>query len=44
VTEWTAVRFDAAAAHLIASNGHVHAEVVDTIRAFHDERAKNQLS
>jgi len=36
--------FDAAAAHLIASNGHVHAEVVDTIRAFHDERAKNQLS
>ena len=36
--------FDPAAAHLIASNGHVHAEVVDTIRAFRAERAKNQLS
>jgi myo-inositol-1(or 4)-monophosphatase len=36
--------FDPAAAHLIASNGQVHAEVVDTIRAFRAERAKNQLS
>jgi len=36
--------FDPAAAHLIASNGQVHAEVVDAIRAFRAERAKNQLS
>jgi len=35
--------FDPAAAHLIASNGQVHAEVVATIRAFRAERAKNQL-
>ena len=33
--------FDPAAAHLIASNGQVHAEVVDTIRTFRAERAKN---
>ena len=36
--------FDPAAAHLIASNGQVHAEVVDTIRAFRAERAKNRMS
>src|SRR4029434_2421506 len=36
--------FDPAAAHLVASNGRVHAEVVDTIRAFRAEHAKNQLS
>jgi myo-inositol-1(or 4)-monophosphatase len=42
--EWTVVQFDPAAAHLIASNGQVHAEVVDTIRAFRAERAKTQLN
>jgi myo-inositol-1(or 4)-monophosphatase len=31
--------FDPAAAHLVASNGHVHTEVVETIRAFRGERA-----
>jgi len=36
--------FDPAAAHLIASNGHVHGEVVDTIAAFREERAKKQKS
>ena len=36
--------FDTGAAHLIASNGHVHAEVVETIRAFRAERAKNRTS
>ena len=36
--------FDAAAAHLIASNGHVHGEVVDTIAEFRDQRSKKQLS
>jgi len=36
--------FDAAAAHLIASNGHVHGEVVDTIAEFRAQRAKKQLS
>jgi myo-inositol-1(or 4)-monophosphatase len=37
-------RFDPAAAHLIASNGHVHGEVVDTIAAFREERAKRRQS
>lgn len=32
--------FDPAAAHLVASNGHVHAAVVDTIGAFRAERAR----
>jgi myo-inositol-1(or 4)-monophosphatase len=36
--------FDPAAAHLIASNGHVHGEVVDTIAAFREERAKKPKS
>jgi len=36
--------FDAAAAHLIASNGHVHGEVVDTIAECRDQRSKKQLS
>ena len=36
--------FDPAAAHLIASNGHVHREVVDTIADFRSEQAKKQLS
>jgi myo-inositol-1(or 4)-monophosphatase len=36
--------FDPGAAHIIASNGHVHAEVVETIRAFGAERAKNRSS
>ena len=36
--------FDAAAAHLIASNGHVHEEVVDTIAEFRAQRAKNRMS
>jgi myo-inositol-1(or 4)-monophosphatase len=36
--------FDPDAAHLIASNGQVHAEVVDTIRSFRAERAKNPTS
>jgi myo-inositol-1(or 4)-monophosphatase len=34
--------FDPAAAHLIASNGHVHAEVVDTIRAFRADRTEKR--
>jgi len=36
--------FDAAAAHLIASNGHVHREVVDTIAKFRVEHVKKQMS
>ena len=36
--------FDPAAAHLIASNGHVHREVVDAIADFRSEYAKKQLS
>jgi myo-inositol-1(or 4)-monophosphatase len=36
--------FDPAAAHLIASNGHVHREVVATIADFRAERAKKQMS
>src|SRR5689334_9751626 len=36
--------FDPAAAHLIASNGHVHGEMVETIAAFLAEREKNRLS
>jgi hypothetical protein len=36
--------FDPAAAHLIASNGRVHQEVVDAIAAFRAERARNQMS
>jgi myo-inositol-1(or 4)-monophosphatase len=36
--------FDPAAAHLIASNSQVHAEVVDTIRSFRAEHAKNRMS
>ena len=36
--------FDPAAAHLIASNGHVHREVVDAIADFRAEHAKKQLS
>ena len=36
--------FDPAAAHLIASNGHVHREVVDAIADFRSEHAKKQLS
>jgi myo-inositol-1(or 4)-monophosphatase len=36
--------FDPSAAHLIASNGHVHREVVDTVGAFRAERAQKQTS
>jgi myo-inositol-1(or 4)-monophosphatase len=36
--------FDPAAAHLIASNGHVHREVVDAIADFRSEQAKKQMS
>jgi myo-inositol-1(or 4)-monophosphatase len=36
--------FDPAAAHLIASNGHVHGEVVEAIAAFREEHAKRQQS
>lgn len=35
--------FDPAAAHLIASNGQVHGEVVDTIAAFRAQRSKKQM-
>jgi len=34
--------FDPAAAHLIASNGHVHAEVVAVIAAFREEVSQNR--
>ncbi|HKC57770.1 MAG TPA: inositol monophosphatase family protein [Vicinamibacterales bacterium] len=37
-------QFDPAAAHLIASNGHVHGEVVGIIAAFREERAKRRQS
>ena len=37
-------RFDAAAAHLIASNGRVHQEVVDTIAGFRAQRAEKRMS
>jgi myo-inositol-1(or 4)-monophosphatase len=40
VTGMDGAPFDPGAAHLIASNGHVHAEVVDTIRTFRAERAQ----
>jgi myo-inositol-1(or 4)-monophosphatase len=36
--------FDPAAAHLIASNGHVHGEVVETIAGFREEHAKRRQS
>ena len=42
VTGMDGAPFDAAAAHLIASNGHVHREVVDTIDAFRRERAQKR--
>ncbi len=42
VTGMDGAPFDAGAAHLIASNGHVHREVVDTIAAFRAERVKKQ--
>ena len=41
VTGMDGAPFDPAAAHLIASNGHVHAEVVAVIDAFHREAAQN---
>jgi myo-inositol-1(or 4)-monophosphatase len=44
VTGMDGAPFDPAAAHLIASNGHVHGEVVDTVAAFQVERAKNRQS
>ena len=44
VTGMDGAPFDPAAAHLIASNGHVHGEVVDTIAAFREERAKRRQS
>lgn len=44
VTGMDGAPFDTAAAHLIASNGHVHREVVDTIHAFRRERAQKQTS
>ena len=44
VTGMDGAPFDAAAAHLIASNGHVHREVVDTIDVFRRERAQKQTS
>ena len=31
--------FDSVAAHLVASNGHVHGEVLDVIRVFRGERS-----
>jgi myo-inositol-1(or 4)-monophosphatase len=37
-------RFDPAAAHLIASNGHVHREVVDTIAEFRSQRPEKRMS
>ena len=36
--------FDPAAAHLIASNGHLHQEVVDTIAEFRSEYSKKRMS
>jgi myo-inositol-1(or 4)-monophosphatase len=44
VTGMDGGEFDPAAAHLIASNGQVHAEVVETIRAFRAERPKKRPS
>jgi myo-inositol-1(or 4)-monophosphatase len=44
VTGMDGGRFDPAAAHLIASNGHVHREVVDTIADFRSEHAKKRMS
>ena len=37
-------RFDPAAAHLIASNGHVHGEVVDTIAEVRAQRPEKRMS
>jgi hypothetical protein len=36
--------FDPAAGHLIASNGHVHGAVAETIAWFRAEHAKTRLS
>jgi hypothetical protein len=36
--------FDAAAAHLVASNGHVHDEVLAVIREFRVERARKRTT
>ena len=44
VTGMDGAPFDPAAAHLIASNGQVHREVVDTIARFRAERAKKLTS
>lgn len=44
VTGMDGAPFDPAAAHLIASNGQVHGEVVDTIAAFRAERARKRQS
>jgi len=44
VTGMDGAPFDLAAAHLIASNGQVHREVVDTIAAFRAERARKLTS
>ena len=40
VTGMDGAPFDPAAAHLIASNGHVHKEVVDTIAEFRQEHTR----
>lgn len=44
VTGMDGAPFDPAAGHLIASNGHVHEEVAETIARFRAERAKTRLS
>ena len=36
--------FDAAAAHLVASNGHVHEDMLTVIREFRDGRAPNRTA
>ena len=42
VTGMGGERFDPAAAHLIASNGRLHPEIVDVIRTFRGDRSRNR--
>jgi myo-inositol-1(or 4)-monophosphatase len=44
VTGMDATPFDAAAAHLIASNGRIHDEMLAVIREFRVERARNRTT
>jgi myo-inositol-1(or 4)-monophosphatase len=44
VTGMNGAPFDAAAAHLIASNGHLHGQIVAVIEEFHKQRAPKRTN